>query len=159
MSFSHNDKSHLENLQTPEIVPRSDILTEHTLEHWKPSMSPEDYDYLITFLENAKSNRPNNTMLVIQEPEGTKSNLIFHIVNYMGNENCTMCNAYGDAFHQPITKLIYIDSIDDYQFLFIQQLKNVIQYGQSIVTNTVKQYKINKSLLDCIKIIKIEKSV
>lgn len=159
MSFSYDEKSSQEDLRTPVLVPRSSILTDHPLKNWKSSMSSEDYDYLITFLENAKSNLPNNKLIVIQEPDETKSNIIFHIANYMGNENCTMCNAYGDAFHQPITKLVYIDSIDDYQYLFVQQLKNVLQYGQSVMANTTKPYKINKSLLDCIKFVKLEKSV
>ena len=46
--------------------------------------------------------------------------------------------------------------IKSYKKNYIQQLKNAIQYGQSIIADTNNIEKINKNLLDCVRIIKME---
>ena len=85
-----------------------------------------------------------------------KSTLITEIENYLGNENFRRCDTYGSAFLEPIVKLIHISAIDEYKKKYIQQLKNVIQYGQSIIAETNNIEKIHKNLLDCVRIIKME---
>ena len=74
----------------------------------------------------------------------------------MGNNNFIKCDTNGSAFLEPIVKLIHIPAIDEYKKEYIQQLKNAIQYGQSIIAETNNIEKIHENLLDCIRIIKME---
>lgn len=130
----------------------------HTLDNWKPYLSKEDFEYLINYVENSKNNLPNNTILILLGNGGAngKSTLITEIENYLGNENFRRCDTNGSAFLEPIVKLIHISAIDEYKKKYIQQLKNIIKYGQSIIAETNNIEKIHKNLLDCVRIIKME---
>jgi hypothetical protein len=130
----------------------------HILDNWKPYLIGEDFKYLINYVENCKNNLPNNKLLILLGNGGAngKSTLITEISNYIGNENFRKCDTNGSAFLEPIVKLIHIPSIDEYKKKYIQQLKNVIQYGQSIIAETNNNEKINKKLLDCVRFIKME---
>jgi SepF-like predicted cell division protein (DUF552 family) len=129
----------------------------HALDNWKPYLNEEDFEYLINYVENSKNNLPNNKFLILLGNGGAngKSTLITEIENYLGNENFRRCDTYGSAFFEPIVKVIHISAIDEYKKKYIQQLKNVIQYGQSIIADTNNIEKINKNLLDCVRIIKM----
>jgi len=130
----------------------------HTLDNWKPYLNKEDFEYLIKYDENSKNNLPNNKFLILLGNGGAngKSTLITEIENYLGNENFMRCDTNGSAFFEPIVKLIHISAIDEYKKNYIQQLKNAIQYGQSVIADTNNIEKINKNLLDCVRIIKME---
>jgi hypothetical protein len=130
----------------------------YALDNWKPYLNEEDFEYLINYVENSKNNLPNNKFLILLGNGGAngKSTLITEIENYLGNENFRRCDTYGSAFLEPIVKLIHISAIDEYKKKYIQQLKNVIQYGQSIIAETNDIKKIHKNLLDCVRIIKME---
>ena len=130
----------------------------YALDNWKPYLNEEDFEYLINYVENSKNNLPNNKILILLGNGGAngKSTLITEIENYLGNENFRRCDTYGSAFLEPIVKLIHISAIDEYKKKYIQQLKNVIQYGQSIIAETNDIKKIHKNLLDCVRIIKME---
>lgn len=130
----------------------------HALDNWKPYLNEEDFEYLINYVENSKNNLPNNKFLILLGNGGAngKSTLITEIENYLGNENFRRCDTNGSAFFEPIVKVIHISAIDEYKKKYIQQLKNVIQYGQSIIADTNNIEKINKNLLDCVRIIKME---
>jgi SepF-like predicted cell division protein (DUF552 family) len=130
----------------------------HALDNWKPYLNEEDFEYLINYVENSKNNLPNNKFLILLGNGGAngKSTLITEIENYLGNENFRRCDTNGSAFLEPIVKLIHISAIDEYKKKYIQQLKNVIQYGQSIIADTNNIEKINKNLLHCVRIIKME---
>jgi len=132
------------------------VLMTHVLDNWKPYLTEEDFEYLITYVENIQNNLPNNKLLILSGNGGAngKSTLITEISNYIGNENFRRCDTNGSAFFLKIVKLIHIPAIDEYKQ--IQQLKNIIQYGQSIIAETNNIEKINKNLLDCIRIIKME---
>ena len=129
----------------------------HILQSWQPYLSDDDFQYLITYVENIKQNLPNNKLLLLLGNRGAngKSTLIREIVRYIGNEHFRLCDINGSAFNQPIVKLIHIPSINEYRKKYIQQLKNVIQYGQSIIAETNDIEKIPENLLDSIKIIKM----
>jgi DNA polymerase III delta prime subunit len=128
------------------------------LDNWKPYLIEEDFEYLKMYVENSKNNLPNNKLLILLGNGGAngKSTLITEISNYLGNENFRRCDTNGSAFLEPIVKLIHIPAIDEYKNKYIQQLKNIIQYGQSIICETNKIEKINKNLSDCVRIIKME---
>ena len=128
----------------------------HALDNWKPYLNEEDFEYLINYVENSNNNLPNNKFLILLGNGGAngKSTLITEIENYLGNENFRRCDTNGSAFFLKIVKLVHIPAIDEYKQ--IQQLKNIIQYGQSIIAETNNIEKINKNLLDCIRIIKME---
>ena len=130
----------------------------HQLNNWKPYLSEEDFEYLLKYIENCKNNLPNNKLLILLGNGGAngKSTLITEISNYVGNENFRKCDTNGNAFLEPIVNLIHIPAIDEYNKKYIQQLKNIIQYGQSIIAETNNIGKINTNLLDCVKIIKME---
>lgn len=130
----------------------------HALDNWKPYLNEDDFEYLINYVENSKNNLPNNKFLILLGNGGAngKSTLITEIENYLGNENFRRCDTNGSAFFEPIVKVIHISAIDEYKKKYIQQLKNVIQYGQSIIADTNNIEKINKNLLDCVRIIKME---
>lgn len=130
----------------------------HALDNWKPYLNEEDFEYLINYVENSKNNLPNNKFLILLGNGGAngKSTLITEIENYLGNENFRRCDTNGSAFFEPIVKVIHISAIDEYKKKYFQQLKNVIQYGQSIIADTNNIEKINKNLLDCVRIIKME---
>jgi cobalamin biosynthesis Co2+ chelatase CbiK len=120
----------------------------YTLDNWKPYLNEEDFEYLINYVENSKNNLPNNKILILLGNGGAngKSTLITEIENYLGNENFRRCDTYGSAFLEPIVKLIHISAIDEYKKKYIQQLKNVIQYGQSIIAETNNIEKIHKNI-------------
>jgi tRNA A37 threonylcarbamoyladenosine biosynthesis protein TsaE len=130
----------------------------HILNNWKPYLSEEDFEYLINYVENCKYNMRNNKLLVLLGNGGAngKSTLIREIVNYLDNKNYMICDTYGSAFLEPIVKLIHIPAIDAYKKKYIQQLKNIIQYGQSIVAETNEFDKIPKPLLKYIRIMEME---
>ena len=129
----------------------------HILDNWKQYLIEEDFEYLINYVENCKNNLPNNKLLILLGSGGNgKSTLIKEISNYIGNENFRQCDTNGSAFLEPIVKLIHIPAIDEYTNKYIQQLKNVIQYGQSIIAETYNNENINKKLLDCVRVIKME---
>ena len=130
----------------------------HALDNWKPYLIQEDFQYLINYIENCKNNLPNNKLLILFGNGGAngKTTLIKDISNYIGNDNFNKCFTDGSAFLQPIVKLIHIQGIDEYKQKYVQQLINVIQYGQSIIAETNDIEQINKNLLDYIRVIKME---
>jgi hypothetical protein len=129
----------------------------HSLSNWKPYLSEDDYDYLINFVENAKNNFPNNKMIVLLGNGGRngKTKLITEIANYLGNENFNECDDNGSAFIEPVVKLVHITSLETYKEKYIQQLNNIIQYGQSLIADTNKIEKIDKSIQDNSRIIEM----
>ena len=128
---------------------------EHPLFKWKKTMMKEDYVFFIKYIENAKHNLPNNKLLLFLGDENCTKRLIDDISNYLGDTNCTLCDTYGCAFLKPIVKLVYIPGINDYQPKFMQQLANIVQYGQSVIADTCHIDKINKLILDNSKSIKL----
>jgi hypothetical protein len=128
---------------------------QHELCKWKKHMSNEDYIYFIKYIDNAKNKLPNNKLLLFFGNEIGKKMIIREISKYLGDGQFMLCDNYGCAFLKPIVKLIYIPGIDDYQPKYIQQLINVINYGQSIIAETYNIEKINRFILDNCKTINL----
>lgn len=131
----------------------------HPLHDWKSYLNEEDYDYLYQFVENAKNSLPNYKMIIFVGAGKTdKSRLIEEIATYLGNEtgNVRRCDVYGSAFLEPIVKLVHVVAIENYQKRYIQQLKNMIQYGQSIISSTINADNVNKSIIESAKIIEMK---
>ena len=62
---------------------------QHALAIWSQYLQPEDYTYLIQFVENVKERLPNNKMIVLAGPGRTgKSTLQNEIKAYLGNDLC-----------------------------------------------------------------------
>jgi len=130
----------------------------HTLDHWKQFLTcEEDFNYLIQFVENAKNKLPNQVMLLLAGPGGTgKSTLIDEIKKYLGSQHWGISDTYGSAFLQPVVQVIEIPGIDDYNKKYVQQLRNSIYFGQSVIAATNEPDKINKDILKSSRIIKME---
>jgi hypothetical protein len=128
---------------------------QHALYKWKKHMSNDDYTYFIKYIDNAKNKLPNNKLLLFFGNEIGKKMLMRELSNYLGDDQFMLCDTYGCAFFRPIVKLIYIPGIDNYQPKCIQQLINVINYGQSIIAETYNIEKINKIILDNSKTINL----
>uniref|UniRef100_A0A6C0AZP7 ATPase AAA-type core domain-containing protein n=1 Tax=viral metagenome TaxID=1070528 RepID=A0A6C0AZP7_9ZZZZ len=131
----------------------------HTLDHWKQYLTCEDdFNFLIQFVENAKNKEAvNQVMLLLAGPGGTgKSTLINEISEYLGSQNFILSDTYGSAFLQPVVQMIYIPGIDEYQKKYVQQLRNAIYFGQSVIAATNNLDKINKDILKSTRVIKME---
>jgi len=131
----------------------------HTLDGWKQYLTcEEDFNFLIQFVENAKNKAAvNQTMLLLVGPGRTgKSTLISEIKEYLGSQNCRICDTYGSAFLEPLAQMIEIPGIDDYNKKYVQQLRNAIYFGQSVIAATNNPDKINKDILKSSRVIKME---
>ncbi len=110
---------------------------EHPLANWKNYLTEHDYEYLIHYVDNIRDNKPNDKMIVLLGPERTgKSKLIKEIALCIGIHNFTICDTNGSAFLEPIVKLVHIVAIEDYKKRYLQQLKNIIEYKQSVIAET-----------------------
>jgi len=83
---------------------------------------------------------------------------VLELSEYIGAEtgNVRRCDTYGSAFLEPIVKLVHVVAIENYQKRYRQQLKNVIQYGQSVISSTNNIESVNKSILESSKVILME---
>jgi hypothetical protein len=126
----------------------------HDLEPWKPYLSYEDYEYLIKFVENAMNFSPNYKMILFTGGR-EKNSLISDISNYLGDGKFINCDIYGSAFFEPIVNVIHVPFVEDFQKKYIQQLINVIQYGQSIIAQTERVNKVNINIMGRTRVIKI----
>ena len=107
----------------------------HYLANWAQYVSPDDYAYLIYYIENARNNVPNNKMVILLGPGATgKSKLMDDITDYIGYADCQYRDK--DLSFKPIVKmaLSYNIAANYTSKRYIQNLKNIIQYGQSIIT-------------------------
>ena len=129
----------------------------HPLSGWKQYLTNNDYEYLIKFVENVKNNKPNDKMIVLLGRSRTgKSRLIKEIALCIGVKNYTLCDTSGSAFLEPLVKLVHIVEVEDYKKKYIQQLKNVIQYKQSIIAETNIMCNVINNIIDYITIIEMK---
>lgn len=128
---------------------------QHELHKWKKYMSNDDYIYFIKYIDNAKNKIPNDRLLIFFGNEIGKKLIIREISNYVGNANFMLSDTYGCGFFRPTVKIVHIPGIDNYQPKYIQQLVNIIQYGQSIIGETFNVKNIDSFILENSKIINI----
>jgi DNA helicase TIP49 (TBP-interacting protein) len=118
-------------------------------DNWKQYLSIEDYNYLITFVENIKNGLPNEKMIILYGPGRTgKTTLKNNITSFLGN---TLCGSYvmsgSIIYEENIKKLIVLDELYS-KSIHTQAIINLIKYKQSIISVINNIEKVNKKLLD-----------
>ena len=130
----------------------------HPLENWNQYLTPDDYNYLIQYIENIKNDILNDKMMILHGPARSgKTTLINDIQRYLGEENYHNFPMSGDIIYiENIKKLVIIPDIDirnkNYKKHNIAIL-NLIKYKQSILTVSYEIEKVNKMLLEYSKVI------
>jgi len=130
-------------------------------DNWKQCMTKEDYDYLINFVENIQNNKPNDKMIILAGSKNGKNGktlLINEIQIQIGSDNFLDSTELvtDNPFFQPIRKLIYLTGLETWKNKKnIQQLLNVLEYKQSIITDTNKVEDINIEILNKSRIIQM----
>jgi predicted AAA+ superfamily ATPase len=134
-------------------------MTQHQLNSWMQYLNSDDYEFLIQYVENVKSGTPNDKMIVLAGPARTgKTTLKNHITNYLGEELCEQWSVVApvDAiYNENIKRLGFFTGIDEiYRSKKSNQaIVNFIKYKQSFIADVVRAEKVNKILLDHIRII------
>jgi hypothetical protein len=132
---------------------------QHALASWSQYLQPEDYEYLIQFVENVKSGMPNNKMIVLAGPGRTgKSTLKNEIKAYLGDdlcENWSVRAPEGALYSEHIKLLGFFNGIDEISRSkkTNQAIINFIQYNQSFIADTIHPEKLNHLLSDYTRII------
>jgi ABC-type phosphate/phosphonate transport system ATPase subunit len=132
----------------------------HCLDNWKQYLPSDDYNFLITYIENIRNDIPNDKMIILFGPgRNGKSTLIRNIQQYLGDEICGVQQASGDIIHnEHIKKLIVLHGLCD----ILRSKKknnatiNLIKYNQSFIAETVALSDIRKDVLQLSKVIKME---
>lgn len=128
------------------------------MDHWKKYLLIEDFEYLIAFIENVKNNRPNDKMIILTFDNSITPVILNEIKKYLGDNEYHNCDLDGFAFYLPIRKMIIIDGfIEKFNKVYIQPLKNMIQYKQSIISCSNFIENVNKGIILKSKIIQIQK--
>ena len=122
----------------------------YNLKQWKQYLSPDDFNYLVEYIDTALDpDKKNDKLLIISgDPATGKSELIHDITSLVGTNK--IYNTYGTEFiYQPILPLIYIQDIGEMQQKKkIQLYSNLIDYGQAIISDMISTKKVHKLLLD-----------
>jgi len=130
-------------------------------QNWKQFLTYEDYNYLVNFIENIQNNIPNDKMIILsgsKNSKNCKSLLINEIMIQIGPNNFLDSTILinDNPFFEPIRKLIYFTGIETWKNKKnIQLLLNVLQYKQSIITDTNKVEEINVDILNKSRIIQM----
>lgn len=125
---------------------------QHALASWSQYLQPEDYNYLIQFVENVKERLPNNTMIVLAGPARTgKSTLQNEIRAYLGDDLCEnwSVTAPEKALYSEHIKLLgFFTGIDEISRSkkSNQAIINFIQYNQSFIADTNHPEKLHHLL-------------
>ena len=131
------------------------------LDNWEQCMTKDDYDYLINFVENIQNNKPNDKMIILAGSKNGKNGktlLINEIQIQIGSDNFLDSTELvtDNPFFQPIRKLIYLTGLETWKNKKnIQQLLNVLEYKQSIITDTNRVEDINIEILNKSRIIQM----
>jgi hypothetical protein len=134
-------------------------MTQHELSNWSQYLNPDDYDFLIQYVENVKNGTPNDKMVVFAGQGRTgKSTLKNDIKKYLGEELCEgwPIHSPGDAIYNENPKRLgFFTGIDEISRSkkSNQAIVNFIKYKQSFIADTLVIEKVNKILLEHIRII------
>jgi tRNA A37 threonylcarbamoyladenosine biosynthesis protein TsaE len=128
------------------------------LEHWKPYLKTDDYDYLTTFIENIYQNIVNQKIVILVGSGcNGKTTLINQIVEKIGGEDIC-CRTLHDITENPNRKIVVLDDyedIDDEQAEFLLFLRVVLN-KENIVMTAISIEGIPKTLRPYAKIILME---
>ena len=132
----------------------------HVLDKWKPYLAEEDYEYLISYVEKCKNNLPNHKLLLLFGEGGNgKSTLITEIEKYVDNDSFIKgdtTSGHASGF-EPIVKIVHVRAIENYKKEYLQKLlRDVVDYGQSVIAEISRMEQIGENILDIVRIIKME---
>jgi DNA helicase TIP49 (TBP-interacting protein) len=124
-------------------------MSDYFLDNWKQYLSSEDYNYLVTFIENIKNGIVNEKMIILYGAGRTgKTTLKNNITSYLGNDVCGNYIMSGSIIYEEnIKKLIVLDEIYN-KSIHNQAIINLIKYKQSIISVINNIEKVNKKLLE-----------
>ena len=130
----------------------------HTLDYWSQYLQPDDYEYVIEYVENIKNNRKNDKMMILSGPgRSGKSTLIRDIFSCIGKDECIYCGQDGSEIYGPLYKLWNVCDISDQtKKKNIQLFENLIDYNQSIISDTPHVERVNSRILAKSRIIQME---
>jgi len=131
----------------------------HPLDPWRQYLQPTDYEYIIEYVENVKNDRKNDKMMILSGPgRSGKSTLIRDIFSYIGKDECVYCHDIdGSDIYGPLYKLWNVCGISDQtKKKYIQLFVNLIDYNQSIISDTPHIERVNPRILSKSRIIKME---
>lgn len=130
----------------------------HPLASWSQYLRQNDYEYVIEYVENLKNNRKNDKMMILSGPgRSGKSTLIRDIFSYIGKDECIYCGQDGSEIYGPLYKLWNVCDISDQtKKKNIQLFENLIEYGQSIISDTPHVERVNSRILAKARIIQME---
>ena len=120
----------------------------HTLDYWSQYLQPDDYEYVIEYVENIKINRKNDKMMILSGPgRSGKSTLIRDIFSCIGKDECIYCGQDGSEIYGPLYKLWNVCDISDQtRKKNIQLFENLIDYNQP---NILFRIQIDTALSRC----------
>lgn len=130
--------------------------SQHPLHQWSQYLSQEDYNYLINYIENIKSNSPNDKMIILSgEARTGKTTLKKDINDYLTPELCEELPTISDVNKESIKRLGFFCGIHEISRnkKNNQAIINFIKYKQSFIADTNCIEKINNNLLEHCKII------
>jgi len=129
----------------------------YPLHKWSQYLSQEDYNYLINYIENIKTNSPNDKMIILSGESRTgKTTLKKDIHDYLTPELCEELPISGEIiYNESIKKLGFFCGIHEISRSKKnnQAIINFIKYKQSFIADTNCIEKINNNLLEYCKII------
>jgi DNA helicase TIP49 (TBP-interacting protein) len=134
-------------------------MTSHFLSNWQQCLSAEDYEFLVTYVDNIKNGILNDKMIIFVGPARTgKTTLKKAIVDYLGNELCAKYIMSGTIIYEPnIKKLVVFDDISINKD-HVNAIINLIKYKQSIIGDItdINRYMAYKDLVPYSKIIELK---
>jgi len=137
-------------------------MTQHQLNSWSQYLKADDYDFLIKYVENVKNGTPNDKMIILAGPgrtgKTTLQNDIKRYLKLLGQElweHWSATSAGGIIYNENIRRLGFLTGIDEiYRSKKSNQaIVNFIKYKQSFIAAALCIEKVNKILLEHVRII------
>lgn len=129
-------------------------------EYWRDLLWPEDFDYLIRFIENVKHNKPNDKMIIISSSRdlvGKPGTLKSEIISYLGKELCGTYFMSGEIiYNENIKRLAFLSGLDEVPYRANNAIINLIKYRQSFIAETDHVERIDQRLLQRSRVILID---
>jgi len=129
-------------------------------EYWRNLISPEDFDYLIRFIENVKHNKPNDKMMIISSSGnlvGKPGTLKSEIISYLGKELCGTYFMSGEIiYNENIKRLAFLSGLDDVPYRVNNAIVNLIKYKQSLIADTEQVDRIDERLSQFSRVISVD---
>ena len=137
-------------------------MTQHQLNSWSQYLKADDYEFLIQYVENVKNGTINDKMIILAGPgrtgKTTLQNDIKRYLNLSGQELWAQwpVRSAGDVmYNENIRRLGFLTGIEEiYRSKKSNQaIVNFIKYKQSFIADALCIEKVNKILLEHVRII------